>query len=109
MDDLIKRAKKIQEQKKQNGSKAQGISFKQLMSLIDTEYQKPTESSLEVTKSAYIGKMGDIAIRDFRNQIELAKLASREQDSPMADLFYELKELKEKEVGLIYNYIAKQK
>lgn len=84
------------------------VSPKQFNSFIDTEHPKPAESPLEVTRSTPIGKMGDIAIRDFRNLIELAKSASRDQNSEMADLFYELKELKEKEIGLIYNYITKK-
>ena len=84
------------------------VSPKQFNSFINTEHQVPAESALEVTTSTSIGKMGDCAIRDCRNLIELAKSASKEQDSALADLFYELKELKEQEIGLIYNYI-KQK
>ena len=96
---------KISKQKTMTHKK---VSSKKLLKFIDTEYQKPPESSLEVTRSTSIGKMGDMAIQDFRNLIELAKSASKNQNIPMADLFYELKELKEKEIGVIYNYL-KQK
>lgn len=109
MEDLIKRAKKIQEQKKQNGSNAQNVSLSNFLSFIDRKLPKGKLNALEVTTSTSINTMGDIAIQDYKDLIELAKLASNEQDSPMADLFYELKELKEKELGLIYNYIAKHK
>lgn len=108
MEDLLQRAKKIQKQKKKNGSKAKGISFKQLLRFINRELPKSEFNALELTRSTFIDEMGDSAIQDLRNLIELAKLASREQDLPMADLFYELKELKEQEIALIYNYI-KQK
>ena len=84
------------------------ISPKQFNSFINTEHQVPAESALKVTTSTSIGKMGDRAIRDFRHLIELAKSASRNENSPMADLFYELKELKEQEIGLIYNYIKQE-
>lgn len=84
-------------------------SLSQFNSFINREPHKEELSSLEVTTSAHINKMGNSAIVDFRNLIELAKSASKNQDIPMADLFYELKELKEKEVGIIHNYLAKQK
>lgn len=97
---------KISKQKTMTHKK---VSSKHFLKFIDRERPKSLKSSLEVTRSSSIGKMGDIAIRNFRNLIELAKSASRNENLPMADLFYELKELKEKEIGLIYNYIAKQK
>ena len=106
MDRKIKKTKvpktKISKQKTLTHKK---ISHKAFNSFIDTEYPKPAENSLETTGSIPIGRMGDDAIQDLRNLIELAKTASGNQDSKMADLFYELKELKEKEIGIIYNYI----
>ncbi len=109
MKDLIQRAKKIQEQKKENTPKKQRIGFKRFLSFIDREPSKKKFNVLEVTRSTSISKIGEDAIQDFRDLIELAKAASEEQDSEMADLFYELKGLKEQEIGIIYNYITKHR
>ena len=109
MEDLIKRAKNIQRQKKKNAPEEHNVSSKQFLKFIDIEIPKSKFNALEVVQSTSIDKMGDDAMRDFKNLIELAKAASREQNSEMADLFYELKELKEKEIGIIYNYITKHR
>lgn len=82
------------------------ISDNQFSSFIDRKLPESPKNALEVTGSTFIGKIMERTEQDFRNLIELAKYASREQNSEMADLFYELKELKEKEIGVIYNYIT---
>lgn len=83
------------------------VSSKQFNSFIDRKIPGPPKDVLGATVN--ISKMGDCAILDFRNLIELAKSASKDQDTPKADLFYKLKELKEKEVGIIHNYLTKHR
>ena len=83
------------------------VSSEAFLKFIDRKLPEVPKNVPEVTRSTSINKIMKDAEQDFKNLIELAKSASGEQNSPMADLFYELKELKEKEIGIIYNYITK--
>jgi len=85
------------------------VSYKQFLKFIDRELPESPKNVLEVAGSTFIDKTREGAERDLIFLIEAAKVASKEEDIITADLFYELKELKEKELGLIYNYIAKYK
>lgn len=110
MDKKIKRKKipktKLSKQKKMSYTK---INPKAFMSLIDTSYEKSPESSVEVVKMRNTYGFLLSAENDLKELIELAKIASGEDDLVMADFFYELMELKQKELELIYNYRANKR
>jgi len=84
------------------------LSPKQFLKFIDRKLPESPKNVLEVTGSTFIGKIREGAERDLIFLIEAAKVASKEEDIITADLYYELKELKEKELGIIYNYIKQR-
>ena len=84
------------------------ITPKQFLKFIDRKLPESPKNVLEVTGSTFIGKIREGAERDLIFLIEAAKVASRKEDLITADLFYELKELKDKELELIYNYIKRK-
>lgn len=77
------------------------ISHKAFNSFIDTEYEKPPESSTWGKKHRSIGQIMLSAEKDLKELIEIAKIAGK-------DVYYELIDLKKQQLEVIYNYI-KQK
>ncbi len=78
------------------------ISDKKFMSFINTEYEKAPESSPEAPKIINMYSIMQSVETDLKELIELSKIEDE-------DVYYGLIDLKEKELGLIYNYIKKNR
>ncbi len=89
---------KISKQKTMTHKK---IKSKQFNSLIDTDSKKTPESSTWGKKYRSIGQIMLSAQKDLKELIEISKIADQ-------DVYFELIELKKKELGIIYNYIKRR-
>ena len=101
MEDLIKRAEKIQGLKKRDVPKTQYVSSKQFNSFIDRSYEnrdciQPTPFKQQ--SWAIVREIAESSMRELR---EMLKSATKEEQIVLNELI----ELKLKEFDIIFNYI----
>jgi len=88
-------------------TKSKKISFKKLFSFINRKVSKSPQNAVGMPIKSFMAKTMTGAERDLVFLIEAGKAASNQDDLVSADFFYELIELKEKELEVIYNYIKR--